>query len=126
MSEREKCAKCESTRIMNDVRVVGNLSESLGIQVQKKPRAKVFKGTVGVNLKARVCATCGYTELYAVDLENLNQVHNRALAGELSLSESTEALSIEDRLHTVNNLLEKGLINESEHAAKRATILEEV
>ena len=76
MTEREKCPKCGSTRVMNDVRIVaGSLEEGVTVQVQKNPHAKLFKGTVGVPLKARVCGECGYAELYASDPASLLEAH---------------------------------------------------
>lgn len=65
MTNPEKCSKCESTQVINDVQVIDleSHAESLAVRVQTKPHAQLFKGGVRVPLKAQVCGTCGYTEL---------------------------------------------------------------
>ena len=76
MTEREQCPKCGSTRVMNDVRIIdGSFEEDLSVQVQKTPHAMLFKGSVGVPLKAQVCGACGYAELYASDPARLLEAH---------------------------------------------------
>ena len=77
MTNLEKCPKCGSTQVMNDVQVADALEENLKVQVQQKPHALLLKGTVRVPLKAQVCGTCGYTELYATDPKRLLKAHEQ-------------------------------------------------
>ncbi len=81
MTNPEKCPKCGSTQVMNDVQVVDIDShmENLAVQVQQKPHARLFKGGVRVPLKAQVCGTCGYTELYAKDPARLLEAHEQSV-----------------------------------------------
>ena len=66
-----QCPKCQSTDVIEDVRVVDygdhHAVRDLRVTVFRKPAALVFKGTVYSDVKARVCGSCGYLELFAVD-----------------------------------------------------------
>ena len=53
--------------------------ENLAVQVQQKPHARLIKGGVRVPLKAQVCGTCGYTELYAKDPARLLEAHEQSV-----------------------------------------------
>lgn len=78
MTRQDQCPKCDSTRVIDDVQVVdGTLQESLKAQVHSRPQAKLFKGTVGVRMKARVCGACGFTELYADNPARLLEAHKQ-------------------------------------------------
>lgn len=79
MTNLEKCPKCESTQVINDVQVIDLESyvENLAVQVQAKPQARLFKGGVRVPLQAQVCGACGYTELYAKDPTRLLKAHEQ-------------------------------------------------
>ncbi len=80
MTNPEKCLKCESTQVINDVQVIDleSHAESLAVRVQTKPHARLFKGGVRVRLKAQVCGACGYTELYAKDPARLLKAHEQS------------------------------------------------
>ncbi len=78
MTEHESCPKCGSNRVIDDVRIVAFEGGHLVAKVQKKPHAKLFKGTVSVPLKARVCGACGYAELYASDPASLLEAQSVA------------------------------------------------
>lgn len=64
-----RCPKCGSVDVIPNVsvldRVNGYRSENLTAVVEEKPGAWVFKGEVKTSLKAWVCGSCGYTELYS-------------------------------------------------------------
>ena len=77
MTNLEKCPKCGSIQVINDVQVTDTYEENLKVQVQTKPQARLFKGRVRVPLKAQVCGTCGYTELYAKDPTRLLKAHEQ-------------------------------------------------
>ena len=63
------CSRCGSDEIMPGVRVVeraeDGLRHDLQLEVVRRPNALLFKRPERVNLSARVCSACGYTELYA-------------------------------------------------------------
>ena len=79
MLASQHCPKCQSEEIIENVRVVdrtleegfGGTIHDLKVEVLTKPKAKILKGAVGVPLVARVCADCGFTELYVSDVEKL-------------------------------------------------------
>ncbi len=77
MANPKKCSKCESTQVINEVKVVDTYDEDLKVQVQQRPQALLLKGTVRVPLKAQVCSTCGYTELYATDPKRMLEAHEQ-------------------------------------------------
>lgn len=64
------CAKCGSAKIIPRARVTelaGEYSGEVGVRVTERPEALVFKGNKHVNIQARVCGECGYSELYVDD-----------------------------------------------------------
>lgn len=69
------CPKCEGTVIVQGVRILDhghyNSEQDLSVAVYKKPNAWMFKGEVTGELWGCVCGTCGYTELYATNLDAL-------------------------------------------------------
>ena len=79
MNQNDGCPKCGSSDVIGDARIVDRtLEEELRVTVQRKPNAKVFKRTVGVTLKARVCGSCGHAELYASDPVRLLEAHKES------------------------------------------------
>ena len=69
------CPKCGCTIIVQGVRVLdrghqGRVND-LSIAVYAKPDAWLFKGQVTGELWACVCGACGFTELYATNLDEL-------------------------------------------------------
>jgi hypothetical protein len=77
------CSKCGSDRIMANVRLVdrtGHTSaEDLTAEVYEYPNALFFNGAVGVTLRAHICGSCGYSELYADTPEGLWQAYCTSL-----------------------------------------------
>ena len=79
MNQNGACPSCGSTDVITDARIVDRtLEEELRVTVERRPHAKVFKGTVGVTLKARVCGACGRTELYVSDPARLLAAHKES------------------------------------------------
>ena len=79
----ETCAKCGSARVipMAKMHDQGQYSDGkLKATIQKKPDAWIFKGTVGVPLRARICGDCGFTELFAEKADALYKAWTRAAA----------------------------------------------
>lgn len=69
------CPKCNGTVIVQGVRVLdrghGSSEHDLSVAVYAKPDAWMFRGQVTGELWACVCGACGYTELYATNLDAL-------------------------------------------------------
>src|ERR671911_123678 len=69
MLKQGQCPQCSSQDIMSNVRIkdrnadaFGN--EELGVVVDLRPHALVFKERIETPLRAWICGACGYTELY--------------------------------------------------------------
>jgi len=66
-----KCPKCGSCRVVKNARIIDRNGEypdqSLSVRIETKPGALLFKGAKEFELKAHVCAECGYAELYAAE-----------------------------------------------------------
>ena len=62
------CPRCGSDEVMPRVRVVeraeDGLRRDLQAEVVRRPNALLFKRPERVNLTARVCGGCGFTEFY--------------------------------------------------------------
>lgn len=71
------CLQCESTRIVENVRCVdrghSNVAHDLKVEVYSDPAAWVFKGAQGGNLRANVCADCGYV-MFTVSVEDARKL----------------------------------------------------
>ncbi|MBX9628743.1 MAG: hypothetical protein K2X82_33425 [Gemmataceae bacterium] len=68
------CPKCQGTAILQGLRVLDRAhgkTEDLTVAAYAKPDAWVFKGEVRGELWACVCGACGFTELYATNLDAL-------------------------------------------------------
>lgn len=69
------CPKCQSTIIIQGVRVIdrgqGHVQHDLSVSVYQNPDAWIFKGQVTGGLWACICGACGFTELYASNLDDL-------------------------------------------------------
>lgn len=90
------CPKCGCTIIVQGVRVLdrgdANLKHDLSVAVYTKPDSWMFKGEVTGELWACVCGACGFTELYATNLDEL--VRAAAASGQ-SLTTVPKSESIE-------------------------------
>ena len=76
----EKCSKCGSARVVDDVEVRVNVlsseKEVLAI-VYGDPKAMFWKERSIHPMRARICGACGLTELYAERPEKLYDVVHR-------------------------------------------------
>ena len=86
------CPKCSGNVIIQGVRILdrghGNVASDLSLAVYSNPAAWVFKGEVKAPLFAYVCGACGYTELYATNLDAL--VKTAVSAGNAVIKETEE------------------------------------
>ena len=73
------CSKCGSERMMENVRLLDRTADmsakDLTAEVYEYPGALFFKGTAGATLRAHVCGSCGYSELYADNPAGLWQAY---------------------------------------------------
>ncbi|HYH81952.1 MAG TPA: hypothetical protein VEX86_19255 [Longimicrobium sp.] len=69
MPEMTTCPKCGSSEIVPSVRIIDrgdyNAQGQLQVGIEKKPSAWIFKELVPSDLNATLCASCGFTEIYA-------------------------------------------------------------
>ena len=69
------CPKCGCTVVIQGVRILdyghAHHTRDLSVAVDAKPDAWLFKGRVTGELWACVCGACGFTELYATNLNEL-------------------------------------------------------
>ena len=79
MQDSEICPKCKSTQVIKHVRLVdrghGDSRKDLSVEIYEKPEALIFKGTHKGPLNAWVCGSCGFTELYVANAEELWRVY---------------------------------------------------
>jgi hypothetical protein len=78
------CAKCGSARVVPEAAtwVPAEGGGVLQAYVHSKPHARLFKGTTYSTLYARVCAECGYAELYAKRADHLYAAYRKGLERE--------------------------------------------
>jgi predicted nucleic-acid-binding Zn-ribbon protein len=83
----EKCARCGSDKVMENVHLHSDRDQASSVfdhrtrlvaYLHKNPDAWFRKGTVYSDLRARVCGSCGYTELYTTDFERLYEAYQQA------------------------------------------------
>jgi predicted nucleic-acid-binding Zn-ribbon protein len=77
------CAKCGSAKIVPRARVTelaGDYRGEISVGVDERPEALVFKGNKHVNVHARVCGECGYSELYVDDPAGLYESYLKSRA----------------------------------------------
>ncbi|MEZ5427127.1 MAG: hypothetical protein R2747_12730 [Pyrinomonadaceae bacterium] len=71
----KSCPDCNSQKIIPHVKVLergdGNASYSLRVALEENPDALFFKGRTYSNIKASVCADCGFIQFYAEDPKTL-------------------------------------------------------
>ena len=118
------CPRCGSDEVMSPVRVVeraeDGMRHELQAEVLRRPNALLFKRPERVNLTARVCGACGYTELYvdapaALYRAYLQADSNPAVSAMEELERTREALvesqtrlgELEEKLAFVEQLIER-------------------
>ena len=86
-----QCAKCGSHRVVPKATVWDQgdgSSGSLRAYVYAKPEAIFFRGTAYATLYSRICADCGYTEIYA---DGAKELYDAFLEGGSATSTAQEA-----------------------------------
>jgi hypothetical protein len=78
----EPCAKCGSRKVVPDAELLdqGQYSDgALKAKYERHPSAIFFKGREVTALRARICARCGFVELYAERPEDLYEAYRDVL-----------------------------------------------
>ena len=118
------CPRCNSDEVIPRARVAergdDNMRYDLQVEVQRRPNALLFKRPERVDLTARVCCACGYTELYVDAPRALYAAYLQADAGHTvsaieELDRTREALDesqtrlaqLEEKLAFIEQLLER-------------------
>jgi len=72
-----KCAKCESTHVVLDARVlgIGPHAPVVCVGVARNPDAWILKAEETADVRARVCADCGHLELFVRGARALYKGH---------------------------------------------------
>lgn len=124
MPDSLRCPRCSSDEVMPRVRVVergeDGYRHDLQVEVLRRPSAVFFKRPERINLTARVCGACGYTELYvdapgALYTAYLQADSSPAVSAMEELERTREALAdsqirlgeLEEKLAFVEQLLER-------------------
>jgi hypothetical protein len=76
-----RCPKCQSDKIIPNVFIedkgMGNIPWNLGVRVDEKPNAVIFKGRHTDTLTARICGECGFAELYVSNPHELYEAFTK-------------------------------------------------
>jgi transcription initiation factor TFIIIB Brf1 subunit/transcription initiation factor TFIIB len=67
----KNCPECKSEKIIKDAEAINTDSSQLKIAVAAQPDALIMKKRVYSDVKAEVCADCGYVRFFAVDPQEL-------------------------------------------------------
>src|SRR4051812_50190333 len=124
MTSPLRCPRCSSDEVIPRVRVAergdDNMRYDLQVEVQRRPNAVLFKRPERVDVTARVCCACGYTELYvdaprALYAAYLQADASPAVSAMEELDRTREALAdsqirlgeLEEKLAFIEQLLER-------------------
>jgi hypothetical protein len=78
------CLRCGSDKIIPDLPLFDSYGPSsiskkpLGVQVEGRPEAWIFKDAEGGSLVARVCGDCGFTELHTTNFRALHEKYEQS------------------------------------------------
>jgi len=83
MRESGSCVKCGSGEVIPNVRAIyrGELNRDLELRIEADPGAVLFTEPAYTTMGARVCGSCGYTELYAADPASLLEAWRKSQGG---------------------------------------------
>lgn len=85
MSKIEKCPKCESRKIIPQVRIIDRGNHNLvagDLTVHIYDNRMLFKYTHSGVLKAWICGACGYVETYVGNPGELYTAYQQSLSGD--------------------------------------------
>lgn len=77
----KNCLECGSEKIVPEVKVIdrghGHSTYNFTVAVDENPDAFIFKQRNYSDVKAKVCADCGFIGFYATDPKLLWQIYQR-------------------------------------------------
>ncbi len=77
-----KCPKCNSADVIPQVAIPDQfelgMASDLSLKMSENPDAFLFKGTKSSTLRAYVCGSCGYSELYLDDPRVLWEAYQKS------------------------------------------------
>ena len=78
---QEVCAKCGSPKVVPNVpiRDQGDGGADLYAMFSENPKALLNKKRTLHKLSAKICCNCGYSEVYASDLDTLYAAYERSI-----------------------------------------------
>ena len=81
----KKCLECGSVRIIVNAEIVESAREAsefpLRVRVDAAPNAVFFKETVYSDVRADICADCGYMALHTLEPKKLADAYQKAQKG---------------------------------------------
>ena len=82
MLKHGTCPNCDSSEIMRDIHVIdrghnNNVVNELTVGIYQNPNALLMKNLYQSALRACICGTCGYTELFAQNPQELLAIYQR-------------------------------------------------
>ncbi len=84
MISRTECSKCGSHKVIPNVQVDDqgrNGTREMTVSVLENPNAILFMGAHLGTVRAWVCGTCGYMELYVENSEELYTAYEKGRIG---------------------------------------------
>jgi hypothetical protein len=78
------CMRCGSDKVIPDVPLFDTYGDTgfrknpLGVEVEGRPEAWVFKDSEAGTLVARVCGECGHTELHTTNFKALYEKYRQS------------------------------------------------
>lgn len=85
MPNYERCPKCQSTKIIPQVRIIDrgnyNFTYNLTVRLDENPEATLFKYTHDGALRAWICGGGGYVETYVDNPGELYSVYQQSISG---------------------------------------------
>lgn len=86
MPDYERCFKCQSTKIIPQVRIIDkgdyNIHHNLTVQLCENPDAMLFRYMHYGVLKAWICGGCGYVETYVENPGELYSAYQQSIRGQ--------------------------------------------
>ena len=81
MTKNTKCKKCDSNKIIQNVKIIdyghSNIKRNLSIEIDEK-KGFFNKKSVTSEIVANICGNCGSMEFYTLDYEKLWNIYNES------------------------------------------------
>lgn len=73
----KRCADCGSEKIIKEAKTVITDNSRIEIAIDEQPDALIFKQRTTDNVRAEICADCGYIAFYAANPKILWSAYQR-------------------------------------------------